>query len=284
MRKPLKRIFLFAAAILAAWSFFGVSAALRPFREKAIRSTFAPFGRFFASAAQAGRTAFLAATADARAAVENETLKAEIERLRVEAADASACREEIAALRRELRFAKRTRGVVAAEVLSEGSASGWSGALDIDRGSAAGISPGNPVLTPDGLVGRVVSVTERTARVMPLTDRNCRLSCVVEGFGDAGHGIIEGGGFSRPAEGLALLHVVEPLEVSFLDKDATLTVGARVFTAGDGRAYPRGLLIGRVMSVDHDSTRLFQRAGVRPAVSFHNLRRVFVLTSMEARP
>ncbi|MBQ7667345.1 MAG: rod shape-determining protein MreC, partial [Kiritimatiellae bacterium] len=185
---------------------------------------------------------------------------------------------------RALAFAGRGRSLVAAEVVSDGGASGWTGELRIDRGRRDGIEAGAPVIAPEGFVGRVVSVSERTAKVLPATDPNCRLSCVVEGLEKAGHGILSGGGNARPAPEIAMLHVVEPLEVAFIDKDIPVKPGARVFTAGDGTAYPRGILVGTVIGVDRDSTLLFQRARVRPAVPFHALGPVFVLKRGDSGP
>lgn len=272
-----RRILAAAALLAAAWAFFRVSAALRPAVESVSREANVPFGRFFRAVPRAARAAWDSAAGGARAVRENAALRAENERLAAEALGAAALREEVAGLREALGFAAGRRGLVAAEVVSEGGAAGWSGTLRIDRGRDSGVEPGAAVVAPAGLVGRVVSATSRTADVMPLVDPNCRLSCFVEGVGASGHGIVEGGGLSRPDGALALQHVVEPLEVAFLDNALSVSPGARVVTAGDGGVFPRGLPVGTVVSVDRDSTLLFQRARVRPAVAFRSLGRVFVM-------
>ena len=278
MRKPAKTVLKLCAAAFAAWALFSLVLAAKPFSDGFANAATAPFGRFARASVRAASAAWRSATGGARAVAECAALRAENERLAVEAAGAAALRAENDALRQELSFAARERSFVAAEVISDGGASGWSSLLKIDRGRRDGIAPGAPVVTPAGLVGRVVSAEERTARVMPVTDPNCRVSCVVEGLGRAGHGILEGGGVAHPVPEMALLHVVEPLEASFIGNDVVLKPGARVFTAGDGLAYPPGIPVGLVVGVDQDSTRLFQRARVRPAVSPRSLRRVFVLT------
>lgn len=282
MQRSAKKLVRAAAVLAAAWAFFRVASALLPAAEAVSREADAPFGRFFLAAPRAARAAWDSLAGGARAVRENAALRAENERLAAEALGAAALREENAALRRELRLAVRNRRLVAAQVLSEGGGAGWSGVLRIDRGARHGVAPGATVVAPGGLVGRVVSATARTADVLPLTDPNCRLSCVVEGFGASGHGIAEGGGLSRPDGALLLQHVVEPLRVSFLDNGLELRPGALVETAGDGGVFPGGIPVGRVLAVDPDSTRLFQRAKVRPSVDFHALRRVFVVVETPA--
>lgn len=282
MQRSAKKLVRAAAVLAAVWAFFAAAAALLPVAETVSREAGAPFGRFFLAVPRTARAAWDSLAGGARAVRENAALRAENERLAAEALGAAALREENAALRRELRLAVRNRRLVAAQVLSEGGGAGWSGTLRIDRGARHGVEPGATVVAPGGLVGRVVSATARTADVLPLTDPNCRLSCVVEGFGASGHGIVEGGGLSRPDGALSLQHVVEPLRVSFLDNDLGLTPGALVETAGDGGVFPGGIPVGRVLAVDPDSTRLFQRAKVRPSVDFHALRRVFVVVEEPA--
>ena len=277
MQGSARKLVRAAAALAAAWAFFSAAAALLPAAETVSREAGAPFGRFFLALPRAARAAWEALAGGARAARENAALRAENERLAAEALGAAALREENAALRRELRLAASDRRLVAAQVLSEGGAAGWSGTLRIDRGTRHGVAPGATVVAPGGLVGRVVSATSRTADVLPVTDPNCRISCVVEGFRDSGHGIVEGGGLSRPGGALSLQHVVEPLHVFFLDNELAITPGALVETAGDGGAFPRGIPVGRVLAAGPEPTRRFQRAKVRPAVDFHALRRVFVM-------
>lgn len=278
MQKPPKKLVAAVAAVLAAWAFFRVAGALRPFSETAVRAANAPFGRFFAAVPRAAATLWESVAGGVRTVRENSRLRAENERLAAEALGAAAVRAENAELRRELGLAAGDSRLVAAQVLSEGGGAGWNGTLRIDRGALDGVVPGCPVVAPDGLVGRVVSSTERTADVLPLTDPNCRLSCVVDGFGRAGHGIVSGGGLSRPDGTLQLVHVVEPLEIGFLDKDIAISPGSRVFTAGDGGVFPAGIVVGSVVDASRDSTLLFQRARVKPAVDFRSLRRVFVRT------
>jgi hypothetical protein len=128
-------------------------------------------------------------------------------------------------------------------------------------------------------VGRVLSVTERTADVLLLSDANSRLSCVVETPAGALRGVVQGGGIARGDRALEMLHSSAPFTVGYLDKDAAVAPGARVLTSGLGGVYPAGLPVGVVAETGPDGSRLFQRAVVAPYVDFGSLRRVFVLRS-----
>ena len=117
-------------------------------------------------------------------------------------------------------------------------------ALLIDAGAEQGVDTGMPATTPEGLVGRVVDVGARSARVLLITDFNSRIPVVVEGSGD--QAILEGD--NRPLPALRFL----PLNPGF-------AVGDRVLTSGHGGLLPPGLPVGRI-----EARR--RRGAARPAV------------------
>lgn len=117
-----------------------------------------------------------------------------------------------------------------------------------------------PVVTPDGLVGRVVEVTGPYAKVQLITDRAAAASAVIART--RRQALIRGG------EGL--------LELDFVPLQASVTPGDRVLTAGTDGIYPRGIPIGSVVEVGGEG-ELFREIGVAPAVDFAFLDRVFLL-------
>jgi rod shape-determining protein MreC len=121
-----------------------------------------------------------------------------------------------------------------------------------------------PVVTADGLVGRIVSPADQYAKVLMITDRSAAVSAMIERT--RRQGLIEGDGASR----LWLRHIPAQYDVR---------VGDRVITAGVDGIFPRGLPIGTVRLVEPDQG-IFHRIVVEPAVDFGRLEKVFVLERM----
>lgn len=117
-----------------------------------------------------------------------------------------------------------------------------------------------PVVTPDGLVGRVVEVGGAYAKVQLITDRAAAASAVIART--RRQALIRGG--------------EELLELDFVPLQASVVPGDRVLTAGTDGIYPRGIPIGTVVEVGGDG-ELFRRIGVAPEVDFALLHRVYLL-------
>ncbi len=134
----------------------------------------------------------------------------------------------------------------------------------LDLGAADGVAKRMPVVTADGLVGRVLEVHPRTAVVQLLLDRNCRVSAIVQ-RDERTSGIVtsENGRFF-------LRHVSVRSEVS---------EGDRIISSGLGGVFPKGLMIGTVIRVGERDQALFREVQVAPNVDFFNLEEVFVLKS-----
>jgi rod shape-determining protein MreC len=98
-----------------------------------------------------------------------------------------------------------------------------------DAGSEKGIRPGNPVMSENGLVGRIVGVTEGASRVLLLTDVASRTPVMIDRTN--ARAILTGDGGPNPQ--LAYLRGLDPVKS-----------GDRVLTSGDGGVFPRGLPVG----------------------------------------
>lgn len=206
-------------------------------------------------------------------AAREDTLRAELQLLR-------AYQEENAALRLHLGFVERNPALVVAEVVSFGGADAWSQRLRLGKGTTAGIALNAPVLSTEGLVGHVVEVTETTADVLLVSDPNSHVACAVaDTTGQRRHGILTGSGAAFPGAGAAI-----PLRLDYLDRQFVPPPGALVETSGLGGIYPAGLAVGRVRDVSLDSSGLYARALVDPAVPLRELRTAYVLTGWEGRP
>lgn len=118
-------------------------------------------------------------------------------------------------------------------------------------------------MAPEGVVGRIVSVSGPYAKVQLLTDRSATVGGMIART--RRQGIARGA-----EEGLLTLHFV-PLR-------SDVRVGDEVVTAGIDGIYPRGVPVGRVASVE-DGDELFLRIEMTPTVEFSRLDHAFVLTS-----
>uniref|UniRef100_UPI0025CD1DA8 rod shape-determining protein MreC n=1 Tax=uncultured Phenylobacterium sp. TaxID=349273 RepID=UPI0025CD1DA8 len=98
-----------------------------------------------------------------------------------------------------------------------------------NAGSEAGIKPGNPVMSENGLVGRVVGVTNGVSRILLLTDVASRTPVLIDRTN--ARAILTGDGGPNPK--LEHLRGLDPVKS-----------GDRVLTSGDGGVLPRGLPVG----------------------------------------
>ncbi len=140
------------------------------------------------------------------------------------------------------------------------NASETSRVLFLDKGSEAGIRPNMPVITPDGIVGKVHRVFWGTAQVLVITDPDSGVGALLEK--SRLHGALRGhGGFF--------------CQLRYIVNDENAEVGERVFTSGEDMIYPKGLPIGVVTSVR--SGLVFKEIIVQPSARLNRLEEVLVI-------
>lgn len=212
---------------------------------------------------------------------ENEDLKAEL----------ATAREQLAAAEKALSENEELRGLLklgSGEVVSQygyepvtsrvigRSPSIWYSTVTIDRGSSTGLRADDPVVSADGLVGRIGKLTPNTAQVELITDRRNAVSAKVLANGPQGVLVAEIG---KP----------DDLVLDFPDSDREAEAGQKVITAGwqDGdlsSAYPYGIAIGEVVESVTDGEQDVLRVHVSPYADIRDLDFVVVLTGGDARP
>jgi rod shape-determining protein MreC len=137
----------------------------------------------------------------------------------------------------------------------------WLRSLIIYTG-AERARPNQPVLSPGGLVGRVVTVSGPYAKVQMITDRLAGVSAMI--LRNRRQGVVRGGGRGNG------------LELDYVPLQADVRPGDRVLTAGIDGVYPRGIPVGTIASVEPGG-QLFHRINVAPAVDFGTLDQVYLL-------
>jgi len=142
----------------------------------------------------------------------------------------------------------------------------WFKTVVIDRGSLSGIRKDQPVVTAEGLVGRVINVSPISSRVLLVTDERHGAGAVVAQTAENRLvGILKGKTQSQSLCELRLVAAAGKLEN-----------GEQVLTSGQDQLYPKGLLIGRVKNLS-DSGAIPPSVDVEPAAALQKLGTVAVL-------
>lgn len=134
----------------------------------------------------------------------------------------------------------------------------------IDHGSDDGLRKGMPVVTEQGLVGRIDAVMASAARVQLLNDAGSNINVKLR---------------ESKAEGMLKGSVAGDISVEMIPQDAILTDGDIVLTSGLGGNFPTDVLVGQITGIRKLETDLFQTATIQSAVDFANLKAVLVITN-----
>ena len=197
-----------------------------------------------------------------------EVLESQNKALSLENQALQEYRAEALRLQQFLAFANEnleTYELTPARVIAR-SPSTWYKYIVIDRGEAEGVRRDMAVISPEGLVGRVVSTTQHTAQVNLLTDREMAVGVVAEGNRET-RGIVAGVGDDNLLR-MANIHYY-----------STISVNEKVLTSGLSQIYPKGILIGTVQEITQEAGGLLKSAVVKPAVQFDQLEEVLLVTA-----
>ncbi|HWR34792.1 MAG TPA: rod shape-determining protein MreC [Clostridia bacterium] len=198
---------------------------------------------------------------------ENEQLRAEIDRMKLEQIrlqqDAAQARRIQALLAFKEEYISKT---VAAQVIGS-SGSEQSRVLYIDRGSDHGIQPNMAVITPDGIVGKVLRVYSSSAQVLEITDQTSGVGVILEKT--RLQGILKGS-----VNGIA--------QVNYIMADEKVEPGETLITSGGDHIFPKGLPVGRVKTVT-PGKGMFLDIRIDPAAELTRLEEVLVITKIEER-
>jgi len=151
---------------------------------------------------------------------------------------------------------------VAANVIGS-DATGLSHTLILASGESNGLRPGMAVLSNQGVVGKIIAVSPHAARVLLIDDHNSAL----DGFDQR----------SR-ARGIVAGQVDDGVMLKYADRSQDLRVGDTIVTSGLDGIFPRGLLVGTILSVHREGPGLFLGVKITPAVDFRELEQVLILT------
>ena len=210
---------------------------------------------------------------------ENKQLRKQLTDARAQLAQAQTLARDDAQLRKLLQLHERpgfpTTSRVTARVIWK-SPTAWYSTIEIDKGRSDGIKVDQPVITGDGLLGKVTQVTGGSAVVTLITDSESSVSAQIVPDG---------------ANGIVQPQIGDPndMRLKFIQKGHPVKEGATVVTSGfaSGKLesiFPRGIPIGRVTKVSSDELELYREVRIRPFVDFRRVDYVQVLTSRPRQP
>jgi rod shape-determining protein MreC len=199
---------------------------------------------------------------------ENRDLKLQIERLRIEQVRLSEDAEQARRLQALLGFKEQfISKTLAAQVIGS-SGSEQSRVIYIDKGSRDGIKADMAVVTAEGVVGKVLRVSNKTtSQVLLINDQTSGVGAILEK--SRLQGVLRG----------------TPLGEVVLEKvmsDETVQPGDRVLTSGGDQIFPKGLPVGTVTKVS-PGPELFLNIQVKPTADLSRLEEVLVITQQEEK-
>ena len=134
----------------------------------------------------------------------------------------------------------------------------------INVGSNDGIKENMPVISDQGLVGHIISVTENTAKLQTIIDTASTTSCVITTSRDM---MIARGTLSEKGS----------LKATYIPTEATVLEGDKIETSGLGGIYPKGIHIGTIKKVTNTKNITDRYAMIETAVDFSKLETVLVI-------
>lgn len=187
--------------------------------------------------------------------------QAEVAQLREKGADY----DRLAALLDYNRFGPEDQQFVTCDVIGMDT-SGFVRAIQINCGRRNGVSLLDPVVTEQGLVGRISKLSATGAEVLLLTDASSRVNARLQTSRD---------------DGVVIGQLTGDLVMSFIPVDSKVQEGDFVTTNGLGQTLPAGLVVGQVLNVALAENELYQEARIRSLVDFDRLEVVQVIINFE---
>lgn len=194
---------------------------------------------------------------------ENARLRAELDELRLQNRQLAAQAGEAQRLSAILNFreAHSETQMLAAQVIGA-SADATSHTLFLNRGDRDHVRRNMAVITPDGIVGKIVEVLPNTSQVLLINDKDSGAGALLADTRT--HGVVKGSGDPEP-------------RLDYVINEEPIHVGELVLTSGEDKIFPKDLLIGTVSVATQGNP--FQTIHIKPAARLDRLEDVIILLS-----
>ncbi len=153
------------------------------------------------------------------------------------------------------------------------SSTHWENRLLIDRGTRDGISEKMPVISYHGaLVGRVIYAGAYSSQVLMINDPEYVVGGIVQRTGSRAIGLVKGQ-LNNPGR-----NVMDNISWNTGSPEGDIKEGDIIVTSGLSNLYPKGLPIGKVITVDKDNYGLSQKAEIELFLNMQTVEEVLVIT------
>jgi len=203
---------------------------------------------------------------------ENETLKQQLAEAQAQIRQVDSIQAENDQLNELLGFSQSHSDyeLEATRVIAR-SSSNWSSTMTINKGSGDDVAVGDPVITETGaLVGQVTEVGTHWATVTTVVDASTNIGAIASQTGSTGMII---GEYSLMQQGLT--------RITYLPNDSQIFEGDTVITSGVGGAFPYGLVIGTISSVQTEGGGQIEYGVITPGCTLGTLSQIFVIKDFE---
>ncbi len=193
---------------------------------------------------------------------ENERLKREIEKLRIENMRCRTLRKRVQNLTKILSLRPEPKWQMVISQVIGHDPTGWFRTVIIDKGKRDGIRVNMPVISAEGLVGRVISVSSDYSKVLLITDPDSAIDCLDE---------------RTRARGILRGKTASTCILSYVEHFQDIRPGDIIVTSGLSGIFPKGIPVGKVREVKQLPGALFKDVKVTPFVDFSRLEEVLVI-------
>lgn len=237
--------------------------------EIILRDTLAPLQGGVTGVSDRISTVMSSMTQYREMSLENQELQKQLGTMAAKLSKMEEYRQENLRLRKMLRLKDSldSRFRTTAAVLIARDTSNWYHSIIVDQGKEQGISYNMPVINDQGLVGRVIAVTNNTAEVLLLMDPEGTVGGLIQDTRTPG--IVRGSGKG------------EVLDMVHLAHDAPVQKNQVVVTSGLGDIFPKGLRVGYIVGAEIEANGLVKRAKIEPFVDFDRLEEVYIITDSQ---
>lgn len=261
-----KKYFIIATVLMMGLIFLNIFTGASGFLENIVFKIFSPIQGFFIKTGNNTVGFFEIILSIKDLSRENIELKQRNLEIETELIELKETKKENEALRNALDFSQKNiplyeiASVVGKEIQGGGD---W---ILIDKGSKNGIEKDTVIISDKfALVGKVLEVNDSFSKVLLITNSKSIVAALIE---------------NKRSEGLVQKEESgNKIFMDFIPKEDDPEIGEKVITSGMDKIYPKGILIGKVESIDLSENQLFKKVIIVPFVDFDKLERVFVIKS-----
>ena len=199
---------------------------------------------------------------------ENRELRAQLDQMKLEQVRLREDAEMARRIQSLLAFKEQhIDSTVAAQVIGT-SGSDQSRVLYIDKGSSDGLRTDMAVITPNGIVGKIVQVFPDSAQVLPINDQLSGVGVMLQ---------------NTRLQGILRGATNGATTIQYVMADERVVPGEDIVTSGGDRVFPKGLPVGKVVEVTPGKD-LFLNIRVQPSSQLDHLEEVLVVTKITEQP